>query len=356
MALKIGIVGGGIFGVTSAWKLANLGHQVDLYEKEKDILQAASGINQYRLHRGYHYPRSKETALDCKEQFESFAQEYKDCLVETDNYYCISKRESKVNHLDFLKFCRDLNLEHKEAYTNLVKKESISLSIKPKEYLFDANKLRKLCWNKLNENKVNVIFKEWNKGFSKDYNYLIYALYANNNHPFQDREHFQKDYQFELCEKLVLKLPEEYKNKSIVILDGPFMCIDPLGDSEFHVMGNVVHAIHHVNTGKFPHIPDKFRNLLNKGIVKNPEITNFSKFIDSAKEYFVNIEKAVHIGSMYTFRTVLPGHEHDDARPTIVRRISNNEFSIFSGKIGTCVKAADLICKEINQQILANQK
>lgn len=356
MGLKIGVIGAGIFGVTASWKLAKLGHEVDLYEKENNILQAASGINQYRLHRGYHYPRSKETAIDCKNEFASFSNAYKDCLVETDNYYCISKRESLVNHEQFLNFCRHLNLEHKEAYTPVVKKDSISLSIKPKEYLFDVNKLRKLCWEKLNENKVNVLFKEWHKTQSKDYDFLIYALYANNNHPFQDRLHHQKDYQFELCEKPVLKLPDEYKNQSVVILDGPFMCIDPIGDSEFHVMGNVVHAIHHTNIGKFPIAPEKFKPLLNKGIIKDPEVTNFSKFIESAKEYFINIENAVHVGSMYTFRTVLPNHEHDDARPTIVRKISDKELSVFSGKVGTCVKAADIICEEINQQILTSEK
>ena len=58
--MKIAVVGGGIFGITSAWKLAQKGHGVDLYEKQPDILTAASGINQYRLHKGFHYPRSVE--------------------------------------------------------------------------------------------------------------------------------------------------------------------------------------------------------------------------------------------------------------------------------------------------------
>ncbi|RZD44075.1 MAG: hypothetical protein CXT78_07170 [Thaumarchaeota archaeon] len=49
--MKIAVVGGGIFGVTTAIRLAN-NHDVDLYEKNSDILESASGINQYRLHRG----------------------------------------------------------------------------------------------------------------------------------------------------------------------------------------------------------------------------------------------------------------------------------------------------------------
>ena len=56
--MRIAVVGGGIFGVSAAVKLARAGHQADLFEKQRDILCAASGINQYRIHRGYHYPRN----------------------------------------------------------------------------------------------------------------------------------------------------------------------------------------------------------------------------------------------------------------------------------------------------------
>ena len=120
-------------------------------------------------------------------------------------------------------------------------------------------------------------------------------------------------------------------------MDGPFMCIDPYGDTGLHVMGNVVHAIHSTNVGKFPEYDSKFDELLNKGIVKNPPITNIDKFIESAKKFFIDIDKAEHIGSMFTFRTVLPNRDKDDARPTLVEQTGNNQFTLFSGKIGTCI-------------------
>jgi hypothetical protein len=157
----------------------------------------------------------------------------------------------------------------------------------------------------------------------------------------------QRDYQFELCEKPVIKLPEQYKNKSVVIMDGPFMCIDPLGDTGLHVMGNVVHAIHSTNIGKFPKYDEKFDELLNKGIVKNPSITNIDKFIHSAKKFFVDIDKMKHIGSMFTFRTVLPNRDKDDARPTLVEKPMDTTFNVFSGKIGTCVNAAEEVLEYI---------
>ena len=61
----------------------------------------------------------------------------------------------------------------------------------------------------------------------------------------------------------------------------------------------------------------------------------------------MDIDKSEHIGSMFTFRTVLPNREKDDARPTLVEKIDDNMFSIFSGKMGTCVNAAEEILEYI---------
>ena len=59
------------------------------------------------------------------------------------------------------------------------------------------------------------------------------------------------------------------------------------------------------------------------------------------------MDKAEHIGSMFTFRTVLPNKEKDDARPTLVDKIDDKIFNVFSGKIGTCVEAANEVINEI---------
>ena len=57
--------------------------------------------------------------------------------------------------------------------------------------------------------------------------------------------------------------------------------------------------------------------------------------------FFEDFDKLEHIGSMFTIRTVLSYRDYDDARPTLVRREDGNTFSIFSGKIGTCVEASN---------------
>jgi glycine/D-amino acid oxidase-like deaminating enzyme len=124
--MRIAIVGGGIFGVTVAIKLARAGFSVDLFEKEKDILMAASGINQFRLHRGYHYPRSVETMKDCVRAEASFVKEYDGAVVTGDHHhYCIAKEGSLIHHDDYVKVCKDFGLGVVEARPALVNHDKI---------------------------------------------------------------------------------------------------------------------------------------------------------------------------------------------------------------------------------------
>jgi len=223
------------------------------------------------------------------------------------------------------------------------------LLVKVDELIFDPSILKKLCENDLQKYNVNVnLNTEVNVKNLQKYEYVINSTYSNLNSQLPIEK--QQDYQFELCEKPVVKLPKEYKNKSIVIMDGPFMCVDPLGTTGYHVMGNVVHAIHSSNVGKYPILPKGYERLINNGIIKNPKITNIDKFVSSAKNYFLNIENLEHIGSLFTFRTVLPFKEKDDARPTIIKQITDNQLLVFSGKIPTCVEAYKEVSKIINKK------
>ena len=128
------------------------------------------------------------------------------------------------------------------------------------------------------------------------------------------------------------------------------MSVDPLGKTKNFVLGNVVHAIHSTNIGLIPEIPEKFIPLLNNGIIKNPAISNFDQFIKSSIEFLPSMKNAVHIGSMFTVRTVLPNMNSTDERPTIVRQISDNVFTIFSGKVTTCVEAAEEVSMLIKEK------
>jgi glycine/D-amino acid oxidase-like deaminating enzyme len=60
MKAKIAVVGAGIYGSYTAIRLDEFGHRVELFDS-LSVLRAASNVSQFRVHSGYHYPRSPET-------------------------------------------------------------------------------------------------------------------------------------------------------------------------------------------------------------------------------------------------------------------------------------------------------
>jgi len=340
---KCAVVGAGIYGITAAIKLRTAGYSVDLYEAEDDIMKAASGINQYRIHRGYHYPRSFETINSCKNNEESFVKYYQQavCDDESEHYYAIASEESLISSEQYLSVLDKSKLEW-EIVDSL---PNCDLTIKVNERLYNPDALANICRQRIKGSGVNLILNKRVKKL-QDYKHTVYATYASLNELLPKWK--TQKYQFELCEKPVFKLPEQYKNKSIVIMDGPFMCFDPLAGTDIHLGGNVVHAIHVRNVGEKPEIPSVYKKYLNKGLIVNPKYTNVDRFIESAKKFFPDIEQAQHLGSMYTIRTVLPNKDNTDERPTIVTK-QDDDFILFSGKVGNCVDAANKIIRLINE-------
>ena len=344
--MRIAIVGGGIFGITASIILAK-NHQVELFEKNNELLQSASGSNQYRVHRGYHYPRSPDTVNDIIESESSFKEIFSDAmLTDFEHYYCIAKENSLTSAKQFLDFCNKFQLEYTPSQLQFMNKDSIEMCIRVKESVYDPEKLRQVCWKKLKDQNVKIhLSNKVSDDLFEKFDRVVICAYTGINQLLKQYPTQQNEYQFELCEKPLVKLPESFKNKSVVIMDGPFMCIDPLGNTGLHLLCNVVHEIHQTNIGKYPSINKKFVDLIDKGIIKNPSQTNFPKFIESTIDFIPEITKAKHVGSMFTYRAVPPRVEETDARPTIVKEINNKIVTLFSGKITTCVEAAKKVEK-----------
>jgi hypothetical protein len=348
--MKIGIIGAGIFGITIANRLAKL-HKVEIIEKNNDILMASSDVNQCRVHRGYHYPRSDITVKEVLESQEGFKEEYKDAIIKNfENYYCISKENSKTSADEYLKFCQRNNLEYEITKLNIINENNIDLCVKVKENLFDHKKIKEICWKKLKKNNIVIhLNQKADEQIFKNYDKIIICTYADTNEFLNKFPKNKLKVQFEICEKIFVKLPKSFDKKSILIMDGPFMSIDPVGDTGTFIIGDVVNTVLTNNIGTNPKIDDKFLDVLNKGIIANPPFTNFKSFINSAEKFMPDVNKAKHVGSSFCIKAVLSNVDKTDERPTMVREINDKIISVFSGKIPTCVDAAKKVEKIIEK-------
>src|SRR3978361_1008030 len=109
--MKILIIGAGIFGTSVATVLAGENYEIDLVEAESDIMQLASRINHNRIHLGYHYLRSIQTAEQSIEGLLSFLFNYGKAVVhQLPNYYAIAKDGSKTTPAEFANFCNNVGI------------------------------------------------------------------------------------------------------------------------------------------------------------------------------------------------------------------------------------------------------
>ena len=83
---KIAIAGAGVYGATFAIRLAEQGHEVHLFDP-LGVLNAASGINQFRIHSGYHYPRSPETIEETMGARAEFLETFAPSIVRNSRHY-----------------------------------------------------------------------------------------------------------------------------------------------------------------------------------------------------------------------------------------------------------------------------
>ena len=340
--MNVAVVGAGIFGVACADELARRGHRVTVFEAGSDIMQAASAINQYRLHRGYHYPRRADTAQACRDSEQSFRSVYGQAVIDhVDRHYAIAASESLTGASAFLEFCERLALPFRLAHAPFLAPDSVELCIRVTEGLLDLELLRRIAWERLRSAGVDVRLEQATRlSRLHDFDTVVVCAYARINEVLDEGEGLL-DYQFEVVEKPIVRPTPALAGQSVVVLDGPFMCMDPYGATGLSVLGHVVHAIHHRNVGRLPEIPARLVPLLNRGLVERPPLTRFQRFVEAGSRFLPEMAHLEHVGSLFTVRTVIPGLDDTDARPTLVRAIRDGVITVFSGKIGTCIQAAE---------------
>jgi hypothetical protein len=338
--MKIAIIGSGFFGLTLGLFLSKK-HKVDIFEKEKKVLNGASAANQFRFHLGYHYPRSQKTVTEINKSKNLFTSYYgKTIFQKTLNYYLIAN-QSKVNFDKYKKFLKKNKLYNK-IVENFVSSKKINKSILTNEKILNYFNFKKLVLKKIKYSKLKLkLNSEFKKSYLKNYDKIILTTYANNNQILKKIGIKKLDnFKFELVEKIVIKLPKKFYNKSFVVIDGKFVCVDPYLGTKYHLLSDVKLSKLETMIGKFPIFKNKNKKFLNKGIVKDIRVSRFEEFIKRSSIYLPFLKKAKYVGSMFVVRTIKVNKESTDERTSLIKHHSKKIISILSGKWNNCVYLA----------------
>lgn len=335
--MKIAIIGAGFFGLTLGLFLSNR-HNVEIFEEKKTILNGASFSNQFRFHHGYHYPRSQKTVKEINKSKDLFKNFYDvDSLGKTSNFYLLAK-ESKVNFEIYKKFLKKNKLPFK-ILKNIYDKNIIEKFILTNEEILNYHNFKKKLILKINKSKVSLkLNTEFKKKYAKDFDKVIVATYSNNNNVL-NKLGIKKvnKFKFELVEKILIKLPKKFKNKSFIVIDGKFVCVDPYLGTDYHLLSDVKLSKLETIISKFPDFKHKNKKYVNKGIIKNIKISQFKNFILRSSHYLPFLKNAKYIGSMFVIRAIMRNKEKTDERTSIVTYHSKKIISILSGKWNNCV-------------------
>ncbi len=338
--MKIAIIGSGFYGCSLAITLSKK-NKVDLYEKEQNIFNGASSCNQFRYHSGYHYPRSQKTVNEINKSKKDFVSFFSnEVFKKTKNFYAIANK-SKVNFKKYSKFLKKNKLYFKQV--NILDDVStIEKSIIVKEKILDFFKTKKKLLNKIKKNKVNLYLnKEFKRSYLKNYDKVLIATYSNNNFVLSNLgiKKLEKN-KYQLVEKIVIQLPEKYKRKSYVVIDGNFVCVDPFLGTKYHLLSDVKLSKIETLISKYPNFNSQKRKYLNKGVIKNKKISRFKEFIQNSSKYLPFLKKAKYIGSMFVVRAIKINKENTDERVTSVNYHNKKIISVLSGKWNNCIYLA----------------
>ncbi len=343
--MKIAIIGAGFFGTTIAIKLSK-NHTVHLFEKNKDILNQASKINQFRFHLGYHYPRSKKTLTEIKSSYKMFIDFFSNKVFEnTKNYYAVSNKDSQLSFKKYINILKKFNLHYKISKIKFPRTSNLILT---KEKILNYFKFKKILKNKLNKSNVKTYYrKELKKEHLNNYDKIIICTYSSNNQILKNLGVSKKlkKHRYELIEKILIKLPKKYQKISYVVVDGKFVCLDPYLGTKYHLLSNVKYSKIEIIKKIFPLFKSNKQKYLDSNVHKNLNLSNFKKFISHGSKYLPFLKDAKYIGSYFVIRTLKENVEKTDERTGEIQIIDKKFISVLSGKWNTCVQVADRINK-----------
>jgi hypothetical protein len=341
MRAKIAVAGAGIYGSTVAIRLAEEGHQVHLFDP-LGVLRAGSAINQYRVHAGYHYPRSAETISEIAEARAEFTHTFACAIVRSSRHYYAIPKENSLTSPDLYESVMSKHeLPLRTCRPSWMNFDFIEKCYEVDENIYDPDVLRDLVQARLEVRGIRLQQRDFAPEMRNEYDFVVWATYGLG----PSREFF-KAAKYQVAEKMLIELPSELRGVALVIVDGPFTAFDPYGSSSRSLFGSAKNTNHWTTTNGSEPIPEPYAGILNKPEFEPAAFTKFEAMRADCCHSVPAAKDAVYIGSRFTIRVVEDNPEQD-RRTLYVREGAPGEIHIFSGKVVSAVKAARIVCESV---------
>lgn len=328
---RCAVIGGGFFGAAIALHLAGRGQSVSLIEREAQLLTRASFNNQARVHGGYHYPRSYNTAHRSRLNYDRFLADWAPAILNPFRaFYAIARNLSRVSARQFVHFCDKIGAPIKLAppeITRLFDADRIETVFEVEESVFDAVRLRELLATRLAASPVvlrlgtritkmapaegGAIVLETDAGAALVadlvFNCTYSGLYAIPGclPPASPLKH-------ELTEMALVEPPEPLRGIGITVMDGPFFSLMPFPAAGLSTLSHVRYTPHgaRIDRGSPGADPRIDAEALQAE-------TRAPLMIHDAMRYLPCMAGAVHRRSLFEIKTVMGRNEVDDGRPIL---------------------------------------
>lgn len=361
------IIGGGFYGCAVACHLSTKHNfkNICIIEKEPALFNRASSNNQYRVHNGYHYPRSFNTANRSRINYKKFIQDWSPAILHNfKSLYAIPRSNSKLNSAQFEKFVQSIGATITPASSKQRKLFNVNYFegiYQVEECCFSPTILKDLYQLKIDQLKINlmlsnkvtsiikcnheyeiVIENELSKKKKIRSSFIFNCTYSGLNQISGDIFGPKNKLKHEVVELTFLQSPNDLSSIGITIMDGPFFSILPTEKKNILSLSHVRYTPHfswgdQKNLDPYALLSDYQKD------------SHFSRMFRAAQKWIPSIREELYINSQFEIKTLLEKNELDDGRPILFERDRNlkNVFYILGSKIDNIYDALEKIDEEL---------
>ena len=341
------VIGGGFYGCEVALALRRQGlKRVIVAEREPAILRRASWVNQARVHKGYHYPRSLPTAARASVSFARFCRDYRFAIHRGRRKIYAVARGSRVAPHQFEHFCRTVGAAWRpleRPASDLFEPGLIDAAYEVEEVAFDAAAIARDLERRLGEAGIEVRLGKSARlieagspsvavdvgGERVEAGHLFNCTYSAIDVTGVE---VKAEVKRELAELALIEPPAELADIGVTVVDGPYFSTMSFPAARCHSLSHVRYTPHEAWSEA-------------RGSDTLPAKSNAVYMLRDAQRYMPCMARARLKRSLFEIKAVLASNEDDDGRPILFERSERSPrvISILGAKIDNIYDVLELI-------------